>query len=376
MIEYIEVRAANTREIIGIVDTAKSIIWHCCYYDVGDFEIYCPCTPENVALLEVGNYVTRPNDDNVGLIESLQVTYDAQNGRMLVVSGRMAKSILTRRIIYRISGTSVSPTILSGNVETAARSVVTANAISCPFDSARNISILELGAHSGTTDVIIDDEGNPTTKQVTYENLMSWTDEFLREYGIGSRVILSAAGKLQFVCFKGRDKSIDNLQGNEPVIFSQQFDNLISSNYQYNEADYKNAALIGGEGEGTARFCALYIPQQTGFERREIFIDASQTSQTYEDEHGDEQTLTDAEYIAQLQGIATQQLAESRITETFDGEVNVTNNVYKYGIDYSLGDIITIEDNEIGLYINTRIIEVTEVQDDNGYNISVVYGNE
>lgn len=44
MIEYVEVRSASTREIIGIIDNSKSIIWHDVYYGVGDFEIYAPCT--------------------------------------------------------------------------------------------------------------------------------------------------------------------------------------------------------------------------------------------------------------------------------------------------------------------------------------------
>ena len=38
MISYVEI--LNTeRELIGIIDTAKSIIWHSVYFGVGDFEI-------------------------------------------------------------------------------------------------------------------------------------------------------------------------------------------------------------------------------------------------------------------------------------------------------------------------------------------------
>ncbi|MBR3321952.1 MAG: hypothetical protein IKG04_08640, partial [Exiguobacterium sp.] len=48
---------------------------------------------------------------------------------------------------------------------------------------------------------------------------------------------------------------------------------------------------------------------------------------------------------------------------------------YKYGVDYGLGDIITVQDNYIGKYINTRITEATEVQDENGYRIDVVFGS-
>lgn len=374
MIDYVEIREAATRQIIGVVDTAKSIIWHASYYETGDFEIYAPCNAATVQMLVVGNYVTRPNDRNVGIIEHIDITFNANDGRMIVASGRMAKSILDRRVIYKISGTSVSPTILSGNVETAARSVITANAINCTFDTERNINALVLGAHSGSTAIIRDSSGNASTKQVTYNNLLTWIDEFLQEYGIGAYFAINSALKLEFLCFEGVDRSVDNTGGNEPVIFAQEFDNLISSNYAYDETEYKNMALIGGEGEGTARFCAVYRPTQTGIDRRELFIDASSSSKTYKDDQGNEQTLTNAEYRAQLQAIAAQDLASLPVIQTFNGELNLNGGAYKYGVDYNLGDFVTVQDNGIGLYINTRILEITEVQDDNGYNISAVYG--
>ena len=374
MIEYVEIRAAASREIIGIIDTAKSIIWRSCYYEAGDFEIYVPCNAATVNLLVAGNYVTRPNDHNVGIIEKIEITFNEFDGRMIIATGRMAKSILDRRIIYRLTDNSVSPTILSGNVEHAARAVVYNNAIDCEFDSDRNIDALVLGAHSGNTKIIVDANGDPATKQVTYNNLLSWTDEFLREYEIGAYIGLNDSLKLQYLCFEGVDRSVDNTDGNDPVIFSQDLDNLLSSDYIYSEEKYKNMALIGGEGEGTARFCSVLIPSLTGIERREMFINASTSSKTYKDDQGDEQTLTDEEYNTQLQSIGAQDLAGAQITQSFDGTINVNNGVYKYKENFNLGDLVTVQDNEIGLYINTRIIEVIETQDENGYNITANYG--
>lgn len=374
MIEYVEIRAAASREIIGIIDTAKSIIWRSCYYETGDFEIYVPCNAATVNLLVAGNYVTRPNDHNVGIIEKIEITFNEFDGRMIIATGRMAKSILDRRIIYRLTDNSVSPTILSGNVEHAARAVVYNNAIDCEFDSDRNIDALVLGAHSGNTKIIVDANGEAATKQVTYNNLLSWTDDFLREYEIGAYIGLNDSLKLQYLCFEGVDRSVDNTDGNDPVIFSQDFDNLLSSDYIYSEEKYKNMALIGGEGEGTARFCSVLIPSLTGIERREMFINASTSSKTYKDDQGDEQTLTDEEYNTQLQSIGAQDLAGAQITQSFDGTINVNNGVYKYKENFNLGDLVTVQDNEIGLYINTRIIEVIETQDENGYNITANYG--
>ena len=141
MIEYVEIRAAGNREIIGIVDAAKSIIWRSSFYETGDFEIYAPATPLNVQLLVEENFVTRPGIREIGIIEHVNISFNAFDGRMIVASGRMAKSILDRRIVYISNRANViSPTILSGNVETAARSVINNNAISCGFDTKRNIT--------------------------------------------------------------------------------------------------------------------------------------------------------------------------------------------------------------------------------------------
>lgn len=376
MIEYVEIRGAD-REMIGIVDTAKSIIWHSVYYGVGDFEVYAPCTPENVALLAKGNYVTRFDDRHTGIIERVNPTYNPQDGRMIVASGRFAKSILDRRIIYTRKGYSVSPTILTGNVEAAARLLVTRNAIACPFDSGRNIPEIVLGATAGIAKTIVDETGAAAQKQVTYDVLQEYTDKLLQEYGMSAYCKLNDAKKFAYTVCMGADRSVDNTEGNEPVIFSQDFDNLISSEYVYDESALKNTALIGGEGEGTERFCSILKDATImGMERREMFVDASGSSKTYTDENDEEQTLTDTEYNLQLKSLGNQELAGYSVIETFDGEIDVTNGSFKYGQngDYYLGDVVTIQDSEIGLYINARMIEITEVQDDNGYQISAVYG--
>lgn len=381
MIEYVEIRAKATRDIIGIVDTAKSIIWHACYYDNGDFEIYAPASQSNLSLLTVGNYVTRPDDVNVGFIEKIEITYNRNDGRMIIASGRFAKCILSRRVIYILNPNSVlaysvSPTFLNGNVETAARKLITDNAINCTFERRRNIPILVLGEHSGSTQIIVDEDGNAATKQVTYENLNEYVNTLLREYSIGSRVVLNNALKFQFECYEGVNRSIDNQDGNEPVIFSQNFDSLISSDFIDDETGFVNMAIVAGEGEGIERIVGVVYQPRTldGFERREIYIDASSSSRSYE-EDGEQKEIPINDYMEQLHTIGLQTLANSQIVQSLNGEINIYNDMFKYGVNFNLGDIITIEDNALNLHVNTRIIEITEVQDENGYNITAVYGS-
>ena len=98
---------------------------------------------------------------------------------MLTASGRFAKSLLDRRIIYNLNGTVNTPTILRGSVEKAARRLVFDNAVNCFFDPRRNIPILALGELKNLTPIIVDENGQAAEKQVSYQPLMEYTDEIL-----------------------------------------------------------------------------------------------------------------------------------------------------------------------------------------------------
>ena len=62
MIDYVEIRNAEL-ELIGLIDTAKSIIWETQYFGAGAFEVYTAATPAAVELLQCGNFVTRVENE-------------------------------------------------------------------------------------------------------------------------------------------------------------------------------------------------------------------------------------------------------------------------------------------------------------------------
>lgn len=387
MIEYVEIRDKNTRKVIGIIDTAKSIIWQSKYYGVGTFEIYVAASPENLTLLKEDNYVTRIDRDDCGIIEKIEIDNNPQDGRMIAASGRFCKSILDRRIVYEatLMGTgynyywACNPSILSGNVENAVRGLIEKNAVNAT-EMNRNIPEIHWTAAdiTGLPETIVIDAAADTEesaeKQVTYKDLQAYTDSVLEEYGLGAKMWLDRnLLKFRYKVFKGVDRSRDNTAGNQPLIFSQDFDNLNSSNYALDKSAYKTTALIGGEGEGTERKCAFSFAWIAGLDRRETFVDGSSLSSTYK-EGEEEKSYTIEQYRKMLEAQGRQAIAAAQKIETFDGELDLTNSELAFGEDYALGDIITIEDNAIGKYINARILSITEVQDDDGYKIDAEYG--
>lgn len=368
-IDYVEIREMNTT-LLGIIDAAQSVIWHSVYYGVGDFEIYAQATPAAVELLQVGRLVTRPDDLEVGIIETISIDSDPQAGVMITATGRFAKSILERRLIYNLSGTVNTPAILRGNVETEVRRIITENAINCAFDSRRNIPLLALGDLAGLPHTIVDENGQAAQKQVSFQNLLEYTDALLQEYGLGATVIMDEdAGLLRYVIYAGIDRSWDNAAGNDPVIFSKAFDNLTSSRYAYDATPEKTFALIGGAGEGLERFYAAVGGTQAGLDRRELWVDAASINRTYKDDSDVEHTYTNSEYNAMLHAAGKQQLDALNVAETFDGVVDVKGSKWQYNRDFALGDIVTTQDDEIGVFVNVRLREVLEVQDENGYSI-------
>ena len=235
-----------------------------------------------------------------------------------------------------------------------------------------SFTILALGTAANIPLRIVDASGKAAEKQVSYGNLLTYTDGVLEEYGLAAKCILQN-GLFLYTVYNGIDRSTNNAVGNMPVIFSKEFDNLTYSGYTYDGTTEKNVALIGGEGEGIERFYSLLENAESGLQRRELFIDASSISKKYKDENDVEQTYTDAQYKTMLDAQGKQDIAPLVITETFDGTIDATNSNYIYGRDFALGDIVTVQNNSIGKYVNVRIREALEYQDQNGYAVEVKY---
>ena len=141
MIEYIEVRN-QAFERIGIIDIIQSVIWKTEYYGCGEFEIYAKLTAYSRSRLIEGNYVTKPADNQAGIIETVEYTDDTDNGAMIIAKGRMCKSLLDRRLAYQLSGHTITPVKASGNVAQAVQGIVQAHT-GATASAARTLGIIQ-----------------------------------------------------------------------------------------------------------------------------------------------------------------------------------------------------------------------------------------
>lgn len=356
MIEYIELLNKYTRKPFDLVEPSE--FW--CeleYYGTGEFEIYAQATPRTLASLVNGNYVKLPHKPFLWVIEKVNKTFDAERGLMISATGRQAKSILGKRIIS-------AQTQLATDLQTAVLALVNKHAGASASAARRIIGLATVtGAVSQTI----------TETQVSFDNLLTYTDELLKSYDCGAELYLDDTA-LKYRIYKGSDKS-------ETVIFSQMLDNLLDSDYSLDERNFRNFALIGGQGEGNARIMdSVNLENKTGIDLCEIFVDAKDISSKYTDDSGQEQELNlttaagMATYKSWLRERGKVKLGEYTRVENFDGSIDTTNNAYIFGDDFYLGDIVRVQDNRLGVYITPRVIKYTINQTADEYAEKIEYG--
>lgn len=338
-------------EKIGIIDYCHSIIWTRRYCSAGDFELYLPATTNALELLVDGNIVMRSDDQtSLMIIKTVNLSTDAENGNYLTVTGPSIESYIAKRIVW-------VQTNLNGPVENCVIQLMNENLIT-PSLPARKINNIQIGT--------ICNCGISITKQVTGTNLLEAIIDMLDTYKLGFNLTFEKT-VLKFNIYQGTDRSY-NQNINPYVTFSHEFDNILSSQYQTSSENFKNVALVAGEGQGVSRK-TYTVGNTSGLNRDEIYIDAREISS-----NTDGGTLTPDEYNALLAEKGNEALAESVTTESFEGNIEANTN-YIFNRDYFLGDIVNIE-NEYGITAIVRITEVIESWDENGYNCIPTFNAE
>lgn len=333
MAEMLPIIADTSFNRIGIIDDYISFIWTRRYYTSGDFELCVSVSSNNWNLLKKDYYVMRDDAVDVGIIEHITLSKDDDGEELMIVSGRFLSSILGRRII-------ANQIQVSGTVESCVKALINANAIS-PSIAARRIPNLQYGTFTNAT---INME-----QQFTGDNLLEAISEICENNGCGMRIVLTDDNKFSFYLYDGVDRSY-NQTVNPYVVFSNEFDNLESSEYIESYEEIATDVLVAGEGEGTARKTVWASKAtNTGLARYELFQDARNAS-TNDGE------ISDSVYLAQLREEGLESI--TTITQEFAGQVNWTNYGIGSGID--IGDICVIENTVWGIGMNARIIEIIE----------------
>lgn len=349
----------TTFETIGEVNQYNSLIWPDKFNGYASFELWAPIIEENSEYFKKGN-ILWCGGNNAAVIEIVKSTVDENGTKTFNVKGRTLEMLLTTRIIWGTYNAS------NKYASTIMYDIVKQNCIS-PTNASRKIPYLECAEDKQF--------GGKVSIQKTGGEVYDAITTIASSKDLGFNMLFKPKEKkLVFEVIAGVDRTIEQSEV-DPVEFSTDLEDILSSSYYTNNQDEKNVAFVQGEGDGASRVSQISGNNELkGFDRKELYVDARDLQTETTNEDGTTTSLTSDEYKAALINRGDDKLSECEITETFEAQIRVFGDVqYEFGKDYQKGDKVTVRDKQLNVIVSARITEVEEDFDDE-YALVLTFG--
>jgi hypothetical protein len=334
-------------ELLNVIKNLTSLTLTRNFFYPGTFGFELPFNSTILSQLEDDDNFVVFDDGNIGLINDIKDSEKQQNGikEQFTIQGNLGLSLLNSRTVFPTTGNEYDA--ITDNVETVMKHYV-ANCITAPTDANRTISNFEIEIDKSLGDEIY--------YQMRYENL-SEINNLAYAYSLGHNIYFDKISKkLKYDVFSGTDRSVSQ-SVNERVIFSKDFGNVSEQGYAVSKKNYKNYGIIGGSGDGVDRIIDE-VGTATGWNRKEIFIDASSYDSDKLEDYGTEQLTKYEKAISLPVSIRS-----------------IKGTATEYRVKWNLGDIVTINSKKYNKQLDLRVSEVTENYSSNGFELNAVFGD-
>lgn len=330
------------------------------FREIGSFTIHARAEGENLRFLNKNEqYYFLFDSKYIGKLENVSKSSDSEYDRVLILTGRMSFVLFTKRVCYGILN-------YSGYTYGFIKTLVETNITNDP-ESKRYVDI----------DITIEDEEylkqicGEVDKQVTGGYVWDEMQEVMNQDRLGieflpvvsvpevkSRSIDTNIKSWKLKITGGKDRRKGNTQGNVPVIFSQSLSNIERTDYSVDRKQLCNVAYVAGEGEGENRkWFEVYQSEQeqdkTAWDREELWIDARDVQSNQESGE-----MTDEQYAQLIDQRAQEKFKDNSIKESYTATIAQANKQYQYGVDYNIGDIVTVIDDELGISVDAQVTRV------------------
>ena len=345
----------------GIIENVKSLIWTRRYWSCGDFKLLVPFTERNVDLLKKDRLILKRGDDEAAEIRYVNIRKNLQGSEEIEVQGRFITGWIGKRIIRH-------QIVTNDNTQNILTRIVAEN-ITDAAAAPRRIPNVYIEGVPDLGSGVIDYASEP------FINALLGCENAAKAAKLGFRIWTDVKQRRHyFRVYKGCDLTSDQAV-NAPCIFSQEFDNILAQEYTNSIENFRTTAYVGGEDipGGAARQVVEAGSAAAGLERDEVFINATDLTQTYKDSAGNDVTMTLPQYINVLTQRGNAELEHFAETLGFSSKVNTHSNL-KYKADYDLGDRVTCVNRRWGLKINVRITEIAEIYQENIDEIDITFG--
>lgn len=336
-------------ERLGVINKFDMIQYNPKYSGIGSFELSCALNEENKSLIVEDN-ILWIEDEYAGVIQYIDKSSDNE----IKAKGKLLSVVLNWRTVIK---TYEANKLTTGIFEELVR-------LNFMADDERKIE--------GFTFINNVTDNTAIRYQVTGKSLSDIFQPLSETYDIGYEVYLNMEEKaFEFTLFRGKDLTIGNKDGNKPVIFGTDFNNILKSEYVSDNNNYRNVAYVAGEGEGENRVVVeVKQTESAGFFRREIVVDARDIQKA-----NSISRMTDEEYNELLQQRGKEKLSEFRKAESYDAELmSDARTGFVYGKDYFLGDTVSVVDKNLGVILSAKITEVTVTFAEDGYTVEPTFG--
>lgn len=226
-------------ELLGVLEVQRSAIWESRAFSSGSFSVESLITDESRALLVPENIVWIEGE-TAGIIEHVQ-REARREGPYITAKGRDLTGILDRRILWGRYD-------LYGAVPDLMRQLVDDCCIHPTQGDleARVIPGLALEDAAPAS-------GEKVRKQQTGGTLLEALEELGEAYQVAFGVRFNPeVPRMEFWARYGVDRSTGQTD-NEPIFYSTELDDVLTSDYTYDSNNYRNVTLVAGEGEGADR---------------------------------------------------------------------------------------------------------------------------
>lgn len=357
---YIDLRGeVFTRDLypVGPLDRISSLQWTTYFTEPGGFELWCPVDELTKERYKPGYVLWLADDDTAMVIQSIREDYDEATGLQYCIQGYSTMGYMRNRIVWGMFTNTNRASVIAQTLVNMA--VIT------PTDTRRVIPYVQLDPAQTVM-------GESVAFQRTGTRLDMALKELLEPRTLGWGLSFDPKARTHtFKVLQPSYRTRTNTAGNVPIVFSTDTEDFLQSAYFYNNADYRNVALIAGAGEGADRqLASINNETYAGFDRFELFVDARDLSDN--DENLD--PIDPDTYEAMLIDRGYYHMDDYPLVETFDTKLRTVGAEYVFNQDYFLGDFVTVQDKILGITLDLQITSVTRTFDAKGYTVDPVFG--
>lgn len=351
--------------VLGIIDNIETLEITKYLSKAGTFQLTVPVTASTINLLKVGNLITKATTNVLEkanyILEPYVITYrqikvNNKGVESLEIQGKSLFIWLTQRVLTQ-----------NYNITDSISNIVCKllnNECINPTNEERIIPNLQLE----TNNINLSTTFCPQTE---YSSLSSTITTLLSQFYIGIEILMSPSDKIYIVrLFQGKDLGLGNKEGNTPIIFSSNLNNIMGETFTHTNVNFNNVAYVYGtlQKNNTEELVIVGDTTATGLNRFEVGVSGDNPTI-----NGEELNLTSSNYQKIMTAVGEQYLATSEITKNFAGKLNMHTDL-KYKKNFCVGDKISCINKDWDLNENLVITAVTETWSVQGQQISLTFG--